>query len=123
METNNYNDPAAFIDRYRYVKQNMIGAINLLTPQYLNWTDFLDNRESSYDEVYNKILRLNQEFMNMRDYYIDKACNDIDWCGLLVIYQVDRELADFFEHYDIESFASNNMSVAIHPTMISQVVK
>ena len=54
MEANNYNDPAAFIDRYRYVKQNMIGAINLLTPQYLNWTDFVDNRESSFDEQYTK---------------------------------------------------------------------
>ena len=65
-------------------------------------------RESSFDEQYSKILTLDKELMKLRDYFINKSRNDIDWYRLLVNHGVDRELAEFFGDPIFEIDENNN---------------
>jgi hypothetical protein len=113
METNRYNDPGKFIERYRYATAMMRRLINLVSEHFEYWEAFkvmvIVEKDPYCVALFKRILRVYAKIRKICDYYIEKSRDDKLWYSWLLDNGLAGDLI-ILESYDIYLFASNVMS-------------
>jgi len=101
--------PAPFVKVYLERIDTLRELIRKIPPSFEDWSSFLQAQHYVYatpidDDLFHKILQVNQHLIDLREFYKNKCRNDLDWYHQIVRLRLENQVSDL-SSYDLDSFA------------------